>query len=261
MIDERIARFTLKKTRGISYRESGAGQALVLLHGIGSSSASWLFQLEGLQGCRALAWDAPGYGESVFLDKAQPGAADYAHALRTFIDSLLLKDVVLVANSLGALMAGAYARLQPERVRAMLLISPAAGYSGDRTVLEQRLKQLDELGPDGMAEKTSAALLGSKAGPDALELVRWNRHRIRPDGYRQAAYCLANGQLAADAAFFRKKVLVVCGSEDTVTPEAGCKAVARAYPKAEYRGLPGLGHVAHIEDPAQLNKLIADFAR
>jgi pimeloyl-ACP methyl ester carboxylesterase len=56
-------------------------------------------------------------------------------------------------------------------------------------------------------------------------------------------------------------VLVACGSEDRVTPEAGCKAVARAYPKSEYRSLPGLGHVAHIEDPAQLNTLIVDSSR
>jgi pimeloyl-ACP methyl ester carboxylesterase len=259
MIDDRIASFALKKTRDISYREAGKGQALVLLHGIGSSSASWLFQLEALKNFRLLAWDAPGYGESVALGNEMPQPSDYAAALRAFIDSLLLKDVVLVANSLGALMAGAYARLMPERVRAMLLVSPASGYHGDRTVLEQRLQQLDELGPEGMAEKTSATVLGPNAGAEALELVRWNRRRIRPAGYRQAAHCLANGHLADDARHFPKKVLVVCGSEDRVTPEAGCKAVARAYPKGEYRSLPGLGHVAHIEDPLQINKAIADF--
>jgi pimeloyl-ACP methyl ester carboxylesterase len=258
-MDERIDKFALKKTRDISYRETGKGQALVLLHGIGSSSASWLFQLEALKGFRLLAWDAPGYGESLSLDKEQPQAADYAAALRTFIDSLLLKDVVLVANSLGALMAGAYARLMPERVRAMLLISPASGYHGDTAVLKQRLQQLDELGPEGMAEKTSATVLGPKAGAEALELVRWNRRRIRPAGYRQAAHCLASGRLAEDARHFPKKVLVLCGSEDRVTPEAGCKAIARAYPRGEYRSLPGLGHVAHIEDPAQLNQAIAGF--
>jgi pimeloyl-ACP methyl ester carboxylesterase len=258
-MDERIDKFALKKTREISYRETGKGQALVLLHGIGSSSASWLFQLEALRGYRLLAWDAPGYGESYSLKMEAPQAADYAAALRAFIDSLLLKDVVLVANSLGALMAGAYARLMPERVRAMLLISPASGYHGDTTVLKQRLQQLDELGPEGMAEKTAATVLGPDAGAEALELVRWNRRRIRPAGYRQAAHCLANGRLAEDARYFPKKVLVLCGSEDRVTPEAGCKAVARAYPNGEYRSLPGLGHVAHIEDPAQVNRALAGF--
>lgn len=230
------------------------------MHGIGSGSASWLFQLEALKGYRLISWDAPGYGESAFLEQPEPGPADYADALHGLIDRLLLKDVVLVASSLGGLMAGAYARRHPERVRAMLLISPAAGYGGDRRILDERLKQLDELGPEGMAEKRSPTLLGSAARPGALEVVRWSQRRIRPAGYRQAAHCLANGRLAEDARHFPKRVLVVCGTEDRITPEAGCKAVAQAFPKSEYRSLPGLGHVAHIEDPAQLNPLIAAFA-
>jgi len=67
MLDERIARFSLKTSKGISYRENGAGQALVFLHGIGSQSVSWLNQLETLKGYRLIAWDAPGYGGSDFL--------------------------------------------------------------------------------------------------------------------------------------------------------------------------------------------------
>jgi pimeloyl-ACP methyl ester carboxylesterase len=260
VIDERIKKFPTKTSLKVSYRETGAGQALVLMHGIGSNAASWLFQLEGLKGFRMIAWDAPGYGGSLFLDKPEPEPADYGEALRAFIDSLLLKDVILVANSLGALMAGAYARLQPERVRAMLLISPAGGYGGDRSIFEQRVKQLDELGPDGMAEQRTPTLIGPGAPALALELLRWNQRRIRPQGYRQAAHCLAMGRLAEDARHFRKPVLVVCGSEDRITPEAGCKAVARAFPNSEYRSLPGLGHVAHIEDPGQINRLIAGFA-
>ena len=260
MIDERIAQFGLRRSGAISYRETGAGQALVLLHGIGSSSASWLCQFEGLKGRRLIAWDAPGYGDSAFLAKEQPEPADYGAALRAFIDRLLLKDVVLVANSLGALMAGAYARLQPEKVRSILLISPASGYAGDTRILHERLKQLDELGAEGMAEKRSPTLLGSKAQAGALEVVQWSQRRIKPAGFRQAAYCLASGRLTEDARHFRKKVLVVCGTEDKVTPETGCKAVAQAFPQAEYRPLPGLGHVAHIEDPAQLNRVIADFS-
>jgi pimeloyl-ACP methyl ester carboxylesterase len=260
VIDDRIKKFELRKTRNISYRESGKGRALVLLHGIGASSASWLFQLEALQGYRLIAWDAPGYGESDFLKKAEPEAADYAAALREFIDSLILKDVVLVASSLGGLMAGAYARLQPERVRAVMMISPAAGRSGDKAFLQERLKQLEDLGPEGMARERSPTLLGPGAPAVALELVQWSQRRIRPQGYRQATHCLANGRLVEDARFFQKPVLVVCGTEDKITPEAGCKAVARAYPKGQYRSLPKLGHVAHIEDPAQLNAMITDFA-
>src|SRR3954470_4656686 len=108
MLEERIARFAPRQSKGICYREAGAGPALVLLHGIGSSSASWVFQLESLAGYRLIAWDGPGYGASTLLPVPQPGPEDYARALHGFLERLLLKDVVLVGNSLGCLMAAAY---------------------------------------------------------------------------------------------------------------------------------------------------------
>ncbi len=261
MLDERIARFPRRKSRAISYREAGAGQALVLLHGIGSSSASWLFQLESLKGYRLIAWDAPGYGDSDFLNEKNPRAENYAAALHGFLERLLLKDVVLVGSSLGCLMAAAYAAAHPERVRSMLLLGPAAGFAGDQTKLEERLAEIDQLGPEGMAEKRSPTLVAKASPPIALELVRWSQRRVKPDGYRQAVHCLGAGRLADDAKLYGKKVLVACGSEDVITPEAGCKAVATAFPKAAYRSLAGLGHAPHVEDPARINAMIREFVR
>lgn len=256
MIDERIQRFAPRKSRNISYRETGAGQALVLMHGIGSSSAAWLFQLETLNGYRLIAWDAPGYGESDFLSQEEPKPADYAQALHEFIERLLLKDVVLVGNSLGCLMAAAYAAAHPERVRSMILLGPAGGYAGDAKKRDERLRQFDELGPEGLAEKRSPTLVAKNSPAIALELVRWSQRRVRPQGYRQAVHCLAQGQLEHDARRFQKKVLVACGTEDVITPEAGCKAIARAFPRGEYLSLPGIGHAPQIEAPEIVNELI-----
>lgn len=260
MLDERIARFALKTSKGISYRESGAGRALVLLHGIGSQSASWLNQLETLQGYRLIAWDAPGYGASDFLPEPSPLPRHYGEALHSFLDRLLLKDVVIVGNSLGCLMATAYAAAHPERVRSMILLDPATGHAGDESKQRERLKQFEELGPEGLAEKRSPTLVGKGSPREAVELMAWTQRRIRPPGYRQAVHCLTHGNLAEDARKFPKKVLVACGSEDIVTPEASCKAVAAAFPRAEYRSLPGLGHVPHIEAPETVNALIRGFA-
>ena len=173
--------------------------------------------------------------------------------------------MVIVANSLGGLFAGAYARAHGDRVRKMFLVSPTSGYAsfGPSEREEKtagRLRMLDELGPEGMAEKRSPMLFGKKMTPEGLELARWSQRRIRPAGYRQAIWCLDTGRHVDDAPHFRKPVLVVCGSEDTVTPEAGCKQVAAAYPGGEYRSLPGLGHISHIEDPDLINRLISGFA-
>jgi pimeloyl-ACP methyl ester carboxylesterase len=264
MLEERIARFAPRQSGTISYREAGAGPALIFLHGIGSSSASWLFQLESLAGYRLIAWDAPGYGGSAFLSTAEPRPADYAQALHEFLERLLLKDVVLVGNSLGCLMAGAYAAAHPERVRSMLLLGPAGGYGAlapaeREAKLVARLRQLDELGPEGLAERRSPTLVAKGSPPTALELVRWSQRRVRPQGYRQAVHCLAQGQLSTDARRYAKRVLVACGAEDVITPEAGCKAIARAFPRGEYRTLPAIGHAPHVEAPETVNEIIAAF--
>jgi pimeloyl-ACP methyl ester carboxylesterase len=262
-IEERIEKFPLRTSGPISYREAGRGQALLCLHGIGSDSAGWLNQLEALSDrFRVIAWDAPGYQRSEPLKDERPDASQYAEALHGLVTRLLLKDIIIVANSLGGLFAAAYVRVHGDRVRQMILISPTSGYGGadEATRAEKRegrFKMLAEIGPEGMAEQRSPSLFGKKMTPEALALARWSQSRVHPAGFRQAVWCLDSGRHAEDARHYAKPVLVVCGTEDTVTPEAGCKKVAAAYPKGEYRALPGLGHISHVEDPALLNGIIA----
>lgn len=263
MLEARMAAFPAKTLsvggKALSYREAGQGATLVLLHGIGSGSASWLFQLEGLsQAYRILAWDAPGYGESDAFSIDNPFPEDYARALSVLLGALQVQSFVLVAQSLGCLIAAAYARSFP--LEKMLLISPAGGHAGNRAKIRDRLQQLDELGPAGLAEKRAAGMLSPNAPLLALELVRWSYRRIRPQGYRQAAHCLANGNIRQDAPHFRGEVLVACGSADTVTPEAGCREIAAAFPRGAYRSLPGLGHASQAEGPEPVNAMIRGFA-
>jgi pimeloyl-ACP methyl ester carboxylesterase len=264
MVDERIAAFPSRTVsvggKNLAYRESGEGPALVLLHGIGSGSASWLFQLEDLANqYRVIAWDAPGYGESDAFSIEKPHPSDYARALSVLLSALQVKNFVLVGQSLGCLMAASYARMFPNHPR-MVLISPASGFSGDHDKVQERLKSFDELGPDGLAEKRAGALLSPSPAPIALELVRWNWRRIRRDGYRQASYCLANGNIREDAAFYKGKTLVACGTADSVTPEPGCREIASKFSDATYQSLPGLGHASQVEGPGRVNDLLRKFA-
>ena len=74
---------TFRQARG-----TGAG-TVVLLHGIGSNSGSWLAQLaHGLNAGRVLAWDAPGYGCSTAVTPLRPAAHDYAARLWQWLDVL-----------------------------------------------------------------------------------------------------------------------------------------------------------------------------
>lgn len=254
----------------VSYREASAPagvEPLILLHGIGSGSASWLAQLDGLrERYRVLAWDAPGYGESTPVAPRSPIDTDYAAALAAWMDALALERAVFVAHSLGALMATAFAVLAPVRVHGLLLLAPAAGYgqasAPERAKLrDHRLALLDRLGPAGLAATRSGMLCSPHASAEARAWVAWNMARVLPCGYRQATHLLANANLSARLAALRSTLplRIAVGADDVVTPPPICAALA-ARAGVELERLPGLGHACYIEAPARLIRLIRHAA-
>ena len=137
----------------IAYRQSGTGAqpTHVLLHGIGSSSANWLAQLEAAALDPAsclLAWDAPGYGTSDALPMDAPTAADYAQRMWAWLGAMdaargvASPPITLVGHSLGCLMAASAVRQSPHRVKRLILLAPAQGYA--RAQAAERDKKLND---------------------------------------------------------------------------------------------------------------------
>lgn len=266
-IAARIARFPLRTVsncgRSIAYREAGSGPAVVLLHGIGNQSGSWVQQLETLADHhRLIAWDAPGYGGSDDLPAPAPSAADYAGSLAALLDALRIERATLVASSLGCVTAAAFAARHPERVERLVLLNAAGGHGAlpaaeREEKLAARLAMLERLGPSGMAANPSPGMLSAHASPTARALAAWSTARLRPAGYAQAARMLSTGHIAQDAARYPGPVRVIGASADTITPPAACRAIAAAFAHGQYVELPGVGHLAYIEDPRGANAAIA----
>lgn len=239
----------------ISFREAGSGEPVtVLLHGIGSASGSWVRQLSGLGLGRVLAWDAPGYGDSSPVEAAHPRAEDYGQRVWQWLDALGLpagKPVTLVGHSLGSLMATAATVLAPDRVARLLLLSPAPGYGqADEAVRESkrrdRLANLHNLGPAGMADKRGTAMLSPQATPEMVAYVKSQMALVHPAGYEQATHMLAESDLASLLARVRCPVVVASGSADGITPADACEAQATraGHP---YLSLGPVGHACAVE--------------
>lgn len=238
----------------VSYRRAGVGPMLVLLHGIGSASGSWLRQLQGLQASHTLlAWDAPGYGASTALPVEQPTARDYGVQVWRWLDSLGLdgRPVTLVGHSLGALMAAAAAAVAPTRVARLVLLSPAQGYGQAIAELRERklrdrLQVLETWGPTGMAQRRGAAMLSPAADASLVEFVQTIMAQIHPAGYTQAARMLAGADLASELEPLHCPVLIASGAADTITPAPGCESLALRLGHP-YRSLGAVGHACALE--------------
>ncbi|MBV8189477.1 MAG: alpha/beta hydrolase [Alphaproteobacteria bacterium] len=253
--------------RRFTYLEQGQGPALVLLHGIGSAGRSFDRQLASLAPMhRVVAWDAPGYGGSSPLAAGHPTAADYADALAALLDALVIRKCHLLGHSLGCLMAARFAADHPERLLSLTLCSIAAGHADlpqaeREKLLGQRVGDLAELGPRGMAEKRAPRLLGPKARADALDRLVDTLSSVDAEGYGQAARMLSTGDIKADMRRLPASLggQIIYGDSDVITPPKRNLEIAALWPQAAVHVLPGVGHALYLEQPDAFNAILGKF--
>ena len=104
--------------------DTGQGQPVVLLHGIGRTGHTWQHVTELLAGqpYRLVAFDLLGFGASPKPEWPDYDIDDHARAVIASISKLRLgQPVVLVGHSMGCLVAVRVARLRPDLVRNLVL--------------------------------------------------------------------------------------------------------------------------------------------
>jgi pimeloyl-ACP methyl ester carboxylesterase len=252
---------------GITYRESGAkdAPALVLLHGIGSTSAGWRLQYGPLGGhFRVIAWDAPGYGGSKPLAGEAPSAKAYARALARLLDALGIEKAILGTNSWGTPTGVVFARLFPGRVRALVLGGPAAGWgSAPKEEREKRIAaRIERVGTLGVKKMRAQDAPELVAPGTRAEVIGWisGAEGLNASGYAQAAHMLGAVDVPREIAAVSCPVKVVAGEKDRRTPpESNAKRIAAAAHNATLLMIPECGHLPHLEFPEIFNAAVLEM--
>jgi pimeloyl-ACP methyl ester carboxylesterase len=114
----------------LAFTRSGAGDPLILLHGIGSSRRAWEPVVAALNGhFDVIAIDLPGFGESEPLPAhLEPRPAALAAAVSRLLDELGISTPHVAGNSLGGWVALELAGIRP--VASLALLSPAGLWHG-----------------------------------------------------------------------------------------------------------------------------------
>lgn len=87
---------------------------------------------------RAIAWDAPGYGQSDKLSTQEEGLTPYVEALNQFIDTLGLEKPVIYGSATGAQIAIEYGKSYPGNISGLLLENAAWFYQEERDEILER---------------------------------------------------------------------------------------------------------------------------
>jgi 3-oxoadipate enol-lactonase len=247
----------------IHYEVFGKGPAIVFAHGLGGNHLSWWQQV---------AHFAPTHTCVVYAHRgfppssAVPGKAapdSYADDLAALVQELNLKEVALVAQSMGGWTCLEYALREPKRVRSLVMASTSGaldfGQLGNAEVDEWvrqspvKLKDLQTRGihPAGgerMAKEQPALAqlygqISELASAAFRDEVRGRIRQLRTQSPKLL------GQMPMP-------VLFVTGEEDWVFPPAAGPALARLAPKGSAVRVPAAGHSVYFERAGKFNEII-----
>lgn len=109
---------------GIAHRQSGRLRDVVLIHGLGMSSAYFERFARALfdRGLHPIAPDLPGFGESA--NAAATGPEEHARILAAWADALKIRDAIWIGHSIGCNAVAHLARMRPDLVRRAVHIGP-----------------------------------------------------------------------------------------------------------------------------------------
>ncbi len=243
---------------GIAANATDAEPAILFLHGVGSTKEVWRPQLDHFRGRNtAIAIDYPGYGES----ETREGATrdDYARAALAALDAMGRSQVHVCGLSLGGVVAIAMHALAPERCLSLILADSFAVHPGGRTIYERSLAATGDL--RAMAEARVDVVLAQPANPAVrTEFVETMAH-IDPAAYRLGAEAVWLADQRDRAAAIDVPTLVICGSEDRITPPALSHDLCDLIRAARYAEIEGAGHLTNLEKPDEFNRIIEEFIR
>jgi len=108
----------------IAYGEIGTGRPLFLLHGMGSWSYNWRYSIEPLSKYfRVICFDAKGFGFSEKPCYRREHDGHQVIELERIIQGLCDEPAVIVAESLGGLVALALAQERPDLIARLIVVN------------------------------------------------------------------------------------------------------------------------------------------
>ncbi len=247
------------------------GGPILLLHGQPGSARDW-DPVIGALGSKAdaIAIDRPGW------DGRTPPAdlRGNAEAALVALDRAGVDGATVVGHSLGAGVAAWLAIAHPDRVRALVLVAPAANVEAlepvDRLLAAPVIGELAAavtLGSIGLALAAPPLrrLITRAIGLDERYLASVGRESLAPAAWRafvadQRAMVAGLPELDARLGEISAPATIVVGTADRVVPVAASRALSRQIPGARLVELERRGHLLPQRNADELAALIGAAA-
>ncbi|GAC1439300.1 MAG: alpha/beta hydrolase [Sediminibacterium sp.] len=256
------------QTTTITYRTTGSGQPVVLLHGFGEDSHIWDLQVTFLQEhCLLIVPDLPGSGRSSIL---QPAASvvrveDYADCIHALLLHEKISSCCMLGHSMGGYITLAFAEKYPSLLNGFGLIHSTA-FADSEEKKENRRRGIALMGQYGgtpFLRNTIPGLFGEdfkKSHPEKVAELVAAASRFTTEALQQYYQAML---LRPDRTAVLKSnplpVLFVIGTADTAAPLSAVLPQTHLPLKSYIHILDGVGHMGMWEATAHLNQYLLAY--
>ncbi|MEE9198428.1 MAG: alpha/beta hydrolase [Dehalococcoidia bacterium] len=223
---------------------------LVFIHGSGGTGEVWQYQLEAFPG--SVAPTLPGHPTGQVISTIE----GYARWLHDYIHQNGYRDVVLVGHSLGGGIALQYALDYPGELKAMVPVGSGARLR----VHPDFLKELEEAvkgdsGPWLKRQEERTALME----PAFRQKFLQTRMSTGPAPQLNDLLTCDKFDVMHRVGEIKLPTLLICGTEDVMTPVKYHQYLADRLPDARLVIIPGTTHYVFTEKPTEVNQALREF--
>lgn len=247
------------------YEEEGQGEAVLLLHGLGSSTLDWAPQVEALAALyRVITLDARGSGRS--RDLVHPAGPfsvrQFAADVVAVLDQLRASPAHVVGLSMGGMIAFQLAVDSPRSVRTMTIVNsgpalvPRTG--AEKRAMATRRLVARLLGPRGMARMLAGRLFPKPEHAGKRRTFKERMARNDKRAYIATQEAIIGWSVLDRIGEIEAPALIVASDQDYGLLSAK-EAYARRMRRAELVVVPDARHALPIEAPEKLNPILSAF--
>src|SRR5262245_3259129 len=251
------------------YESIGEGRALLFAHGLGGNHASWWQQVASFAThYQCVTFAHRGFAPSSAI-AGGPDPGDYADDLAALIDHLGLRDVILVAQSMGGWTAIEYALRRTGKLKALVLAATTGSIDLARLLATERPRLLDwqrasEAARGELTRRGIHVACGERMAREqpSLHLLYRQLDDLNAGLDKEALrgrLVAARTRRAEELAAIDCPTLLLAGDEDIVMPPFAADALAALLPRARVVHIAEAGHSAYFERAAHFNRLLAEF--
>jgi len=254
MREERISVNNLR----INYKIAGEGPAVLILHGWGGSSDSWLEVLKILvnYNFQVIAPDLPGFGKSDLPPRGWT-VQDYSDFILNFVEKLKLGQFFLFGHSFGGRIAIKLSGQHPEKLKSLILCD-AAGIKFEQSIKTKTILAATRIG-NALFSARIFAILRERARNLWYFLLR-NRDYVKANGVmRETIKKALNEDLLPELSKIQVKTLIIWGGEDKLVPAKCAHVFKEKISNSLLEIMPKIGHSPHLEEPEKLAQIIVSF--